>query len=75
MRQFSHSIWLAALCAVLCPAAVRAQATNSTAYYQTEDDASQVMPASAMMGGGPCQGSEEQAWGTHRLYIPADATE
>ncbi|HEY2412682.1 MAG TPA: outer membrane beta-barrel protein [Pirellulaceae bacterium] len=56
MRQFSRSLWLAALCAVLCPAAVRAQATDSTAYYQTEDDGSQVVPASAMMGGGPCQG-------------------
>jgi len=56
MRQISRSLWLAALCAVLCPAAVRAQATNATAYYQAEDDASGVVPASAMMGGGPCQG-------------------
>src|SRR3954463_13879672 len=56
MRRFSRSLWLAALCAVLCPAAVRAQATNSTAYYQSEDDESQVVSASAMTGCGPCQG-------------------
>lgn len=55
MNLLRRPIWLAALCAALLPAAVRAQTT--TAFYQADDGASSgVIPASALMGGEPSCG-------------------
>jgi hypothetical protein len=57
MKRLFRNLWLAALCAALIPAAVRAQSNEATAYYQSEDGGnSQVMPASALMGCGPSCG-------------------
>ncbi len=57
MKRLFRNLWLAALCAALIPAAVRAQGNEATAYYQPEDGGSgQVVPASALMGCSPACG-------------------
>jgi hypothetical protein len=55
MKRFCRQLWLAALCAAICPTAVRAQSnTADAAIYVAETADGSVMPVSAILGGGEC---------------------